>query len=323
MPTINYSISKSDIEKAHSRIRAHIHRTPIFTSEAINLIAGCELFFKCENFQKVGAFKMRGACNAIIQLSKEQKKNGVVTHSSGNHAQAVAKAAAQQACKAYIVMPRNAPKVKVKAVKAYGGIITFCDPTLEAREEGVAKIIEEKSASFIHPFDNDHVISGQATAAKELLEDQADLAAIICPVGGGGLLAGSILSAHYFGNKIPVYAGEPVGADDAFQSLQKGVIVPSKNPKTIADGLLTSLGYRNFEIIKKGTRAIFLASDKEIIAAMQLIWERLKIIVEPSCAVPLAVVLKNKAHFKNLKLGLILSGGNVDLDSFFKTISST
>ena len=323
MSVPTFAISRGDIEKAHSRIQPFIHRTPIFTSKTINHLAGCEIYFKCENFQKVGAFKMRGASNAIAQLNEAQKRNGVVTHSSGNHAQAVAKAAAQQACKAFIVMPKNAPKVKVNAVKEYGGIITFCSPTLEAREDGVAQIIREKNASFIHPFDNYEVISGQATAAKELLEDQNDLDALICPVGGGGLLAGSILASHYFGNNIPVFAGEPLGADDAYQSLQKGEIVPSKNPNTIADGLLTSLGSRNFEIIKKGTKAIFLASDSEIISAMRLIWERLKIIVEPSCAVPLAVILKNKNDFKNLKVGLILSGGNIDLDSFFKTIIST
>ncbi len=317
-----FPISKTDIEETHSRIAPFIHNTPVLESSSLNQIAECELFFKCENFQKIGAFKMRGAINAIQNLSSQDKKNGIITHSSGNHAQAVAKAALLQNCKAYVVMPRTSPKVKVEAVKGYGGKVIFCEPTLEAREATVEKIIKKTNAFFIHPYDNYDVIAGQATAAKELLEVHPHLEAIICPVGGGGLTAGTILAANYFSNQVKVYAGEPDGADDAYQSIEKGQLIPSKNPNTIADGLLTSLGEKNFEIIKKGIEKIYLVTDHEIIAAMRLIWERLKIIIEPSCAVPLAVVLKNKKIFKNKKVGLILSGGNIDLNTFFEALSS-
>ncbi|MEQ8624005.1 MAG: pyridoxal-phosphate dependent enzyme [Vicingaceae bacterium] len=321
MANPHYSISKDEIDASHQRIKQFIHRTPILTSSLINKLANCQIYFKCENFQKIGAFKMRGASNAVAQLSAKQKENGVVTHSSGNHAQALAKAAAEQNIAAFIVMPRNAPTVKVNAVKEYGGIITFCEPTLQAREEGVRQIIKNKGASFVHPYDNEHVIAGQATAAKELIEDQANLQTIICPVGGGGLLAGTILSSSYYGKNLTVYAGEPKGADDAYKSLKEGRIVPSKNPTTIADGLLTSLGIKNFEIIRSGVKEILLVDDQEIISAMQLIWERLKIIVEPSCAVPLAAILKYKPTFKNQHVGLILSGGNVDLSTYFESLN--
>ena len=321
MTAPSYSISKKEIQATHQRIEPFIHRTPILTSSLINKLANCYIHFKCENFQKIGAFKMRGASNAIIQLTAKQKENGVTTHSSGNHAQAVAKAAAEQNIPAFIVMPKTAPTVKVNAVKEYGGIITFCEPTLEAREDGVKQIISNKGASFIHPYDNEHVIAGQATAAKELIEDQRGLQTIICPIGGGGLLAGTILASTYYGKNIAVYAGEPEGADDAYQSIKAGRIIPSIKPNTIADGLLTSLGIKNFEIIKNGVKEILLVDDQEIISAMQLIWERMKIIVEPSCAVPLAAILKYKSTFKNQHVGLILSGGNVDLTTFFQSLN--
>lgn len=314
-------IHQEEIEAAHKRIKPHIHETAILQSDAINEIAECNIFFKCENFQKVGAFKMRGATNAILQLSEKQKNKGVITHSSGNHAQAVSKAAKSVNCKAYIVMPENAPKVKVAAVKSYGGKITFCEPTLAAREETVNRLIRENGATFIHPYDNKEVICGQATAAKELIKQVDDLDLIICPVGGGGLLAGSILSAKYFGNNLKVFAAEPKGADDAKRSLDAGKLIPQTNPNTIADGLLTSLGQLNYEIIKNGVRDILTVNDAEIIEAMRLIWERMKIIIEPSCAVPLAAIMKNKELFKNQKIGLILSGGNVDLDAFFKQLA--
>ena len=321
MAVPSFSISEEIIQATHQRIQPFIHRTPILTSSLINELANCHIYFKCENFQKIGAFKMRGASNAIAQLSAKQKEYGVTTHSSGNHAQAVAKAAFEQNIPAYIVMPKTAPTVKINAVKAYGGIITFCEPTLQAREDGVKQIMNKTDASFIHPYDNDHVIAGQATAAKELIEDQQGLQTIICPVGGGGLLAGTILASNYYGKNISIYAGEPEGADDAYQSIKAGRIIPSNKPTTIADGLLTSLGSRNFEIIKNGVKAILLVNDQEIISAMQLIWERLKIIVEPSCAVPLAAILKYKSTFENQHIGLILSGGNVDLTTFFKSLN--
>tara|TARA_R110002096_G_scaffold378222_7_gene572140 strand:+ start:16780 stop:17751 length:972 start_codon:yes stop_codon:yes gene_type:complete len=318
----NFSISKNDLIDAHQRIEPYIHRTPILTCAAIDELANCSIFFKCENFQKIGAFKMRGATNALLQLNQSQLQNGVTTHSSGNHAQAVAKAAQMLGVKAFIVMPKTAPKVKIAAVEAYGGKITFCEPTLAAREDEVAKLIEKTGAEFIPPYDDAKVIAGQASAAKELIEEHKDLDAIICPVGGGGLLAGTILSAHYFSPMTKVYAGEPEGADDAYQSFLQKKLIPQKEPKSIADGLLTSLGKQNFEIILEGANAIFTVNDSELLAAMRLIWERMKIIIEPSCAVPFAAVLKNKALFENKKIGIILSGGNVDLEHYFKQLNS-
>ena len=308
--------SASDIENAHQRIKPFVHRTPIMSSQNINKIANTEIFFKCENFQKVGAFKFRGATNAVLLLSEAQKEKGVITHSSGNHAQALALAAQQNGIKAHIVMPENAPKVKVNAVLGYGGNIIFCKPTLEARETTVAQIIDKTQATFIHPYDNYDIICGQATAAKELLGDVENLDIIVAPVGGGGLLSGTVLSANYFSENTKVIAAEPEGANDAFLSFQQKKIVPSIAPNTIADGLLTSLSERTFRIISGNVAQILLANDDEIRSAMQLIWERMKIVIEPSSAVPLAVILKNKALFKNQKIGVIISGGNVDFGKF-------
>lgn len=305
--------SKEKVVEAHERILPFIHRTPVLNSTAINEMAGCEIVFKCENFQKIGAFKMRGASNAVLQLTEAQKKNGVVTHSSGNHAQALAKAAQSAGIKAYIVMPETAPKVKVAAVKSYGGQITFCPPTLIARETTAQKIIDEKGATFIHPYDNAEVILGQSSSAKELFEDYTDLDVFVCPVGGGGLLAGSILARDYFSPRTTIFAAEPQGADDAFQSFQAKKLIPQTSPNTIADGLLTSLGELNFPIILNGVENVITCNDEEIVFAMRTIWERMKIIIEPSCAVPLAVILKNKVLFKGKKVGVILTGGNVDL----------
>lgn len=309
---------KHQIEAAHNRIKPYIHNTPILTSQSINEMVGAELFFKCENFQKIGAFKMRGATNAILQLSETEKKNGVVTHSSGNHAQAVALAAKLNKLQAYIVMPETAPKVKVAAVEEYGGIISFCEANPQARDKAAQKIIEQTGATFIHPFDNEKVILGQASCAKEILEKIPQLNTLICPVGGGGLLAGTILSANHFGKNIQVYAGEPEGADDAYRSIKNRQLEKNSSVNTIADGLLTHLGELNFSIIKDGVREILLVNDNEIKAAMKIIWERMKIIIEPSCAVPFAAILKEKEKFKNKKIGVILTGGNVDL----KTVSS-
>ena len=307
-PTIN------EIKKAYDRIKPYIHNTPVMRSSAINKICGTELYFKCENFQKVGAFKMRGASNAVFSLSEEEAKKGVATHSSGNHAAALALAAKNRGIKAYVVMPENAPEIKKKAVAGYGAEIIPCKPNLQAREDGLAKVVERTGATFIHPYNNYKVIAGQGTAALELLHKINNLNAIITPVGGGGLLSGTALTVSSLLPKAEIYAAEPSGADDAQRSMCKGKIVPSVNPDTIADGLLTSLGDKTFPIIKKYVKGIITITDEEIIAAMRLIWERMKIIVEPSSAVTLAAVIKEKNKFKGKRVGLILSGGNVDIE---------
>lgn len=305
--------TKQDITEAHKRIVSQIHRTPILSSSSINNITGCEIYFKCDNFQKVGAFKFRGASNAVLSLSKEELQKGVATHSSGNHAAALALAAKMKNVPAYIVMPRTAPQIKKIAVEGYRAKIIFCEPTLQAREETLAKVVEETGATFIHPYNNYSVIAGQATCAKEILEEIADLDYIIPPVGGGGLSSGTCLSAKCFSTKTKVIGAEPLGADDAFRSLRDKTIYSSSNPKTICDGLLTSLGEKTYSILSRDLETILTATEKSIIEAMRLIWERMKIIVEPSSAVTLAVVLENKEKFAGKKIALILSGGNVDL----------
>ncbi|MDX5584093.1 MAG: pyridoxal-phosphate dependent enzyme [Aureibaculum sp.] len=304
---------KQDIVQSHQRISPYIHRTPILTSQMINDISGAKLFFKCENFQKMGAFKMRGATNAILQLPDEQKQKGVVTHSSGNFAQALALSAKSLGIKAYIVMPSNSPEVKKKAVKGYGGIITECEPTLEDRKKTAAQIQQEKGATFVHPYNDFNVILGNASAGKELLEEYPDLDLIIVPVGGGGLISGVALSAISFSNNCKVIGAEPYTVDDAYRSLQSGKIENNQTTDTIADGLKTLLGDITFNIIKNHVEKIIRVTEEEIVEAMQLIWERMKIIVEPSAAVTLAAVLKSKQEFKNKKVGIVLSGGNVDL----------
>ncbi len=306
-------ISEERIQNAHQRIQPFIHKTPILTSQKLNQLAGCELFFKCENFQKIGAFKARGALNFALQLKESELKNGLCTHSSGNHAQAVSLAAQQLNTTAHIVMPETAPKVKVEATKSYGAQVTFCKPTLEARETTLKFVQQRTEAVFIPPYNHEWVIEGQATAAKELFEEVNDIDYLLTPVGGGGLLAGSALTAHYFSPKTKVIAAEPEGADDAYQSFKSGKLIPSTNPNTIADGLLTSVGAINFKIIKKHVTDIGLVNDEEIIHAMKLIYQYLKIVVEPSCATVLALVLKSPNTYHNKRLGLILSGGNVDL----------
>jgi len=303
----------SDIQAAHARIQPFVHRTPVLTSSAINEIAGCELFFKCENFQKVGAFKARGAANAVMKLSSEQRANGVATHSSGNHAAALARAASVAGIPSYIVMPSNAPEIKKKAVKGYGGEIIECEPTLQARETTLEAVVERTGATFIPPFDYLDVIEGQATCALELLEDQPELDIIMAPVGGGGLLAGTALLVHYMNPQIQVIAGEPTGADDAFRSFHEGSIIPNTSTNTIADGLLTSLGKLPFAVIQEHVKDILLATDPQIIEAMRLVFERMKLVIEPSGAVPLAALLANKERFDGKKVGIIFSGGNVDL----------
>lgn len=305
--------SKIDIIKSHERIKPYINRTPVLSSRKINEICDAEVFFKCENLQKIGAFKARGGINAAMSIEKASLTNGLCTHSSGNHAQAVALAAKLLGTKAYIVMPNNAPKPKVNGVIELGAELIFCEPTLEARENGVQEVIKKTGAIFIHPFDNYDVIAGQATAAKELLEDYPDLDVLLAPVGGGGLLSGTGLSAKYFSRKAKVYAGEPEGAADAVLSFKSGRVEKAPFINTIADGLLTNLSEKTLEIIKDTVTDILLVNDEEIMAALKLVFDNLKIIIEPSCAVPLAALIKNKKLFNNQQVGIILSGGNVDL----------
>jgi len=306
-------MTSQELKQCHDRIKPYIHRTAVLTSSLLNEISGADLFFKCENFQRMGAFKMRGAANGISQLTALQKEKGVVTHSSGNFAQALSLAAKSLGVKAYIVMPSNAPQVKKDAVKGYGGEIIECSPTLQDREETATKIQNERGATFIHPSDDLDVIIGQGTAALELLEDHPDLDYIFTPVGGGGLIAGTALAAHYYGNNCKVIGGEPFEVDDAYRSLLSGKIETNTTTNTIADGLKTQLGVINFSIIQKHVSEIIRVEEQEIIDAMRLIWERMKIIIEPSCAVPFAALLKEKEKFKHKKMGIILSGGNVDL----------
>lgn len=303
----------SDIENAQLAINPYIHRTPVMTSKSINEIVSGSLFFKCENFQKVGAFKFRGACNAVFSLSEKSVQNGVATHSSGNHAAALALAAKIRGVNAHIVMPYNSPEIKKKAVAGYGAKITYCEPNLKARESSLAKVIEETGATEIHPYNNFKVIAGQGTAAKELIEDAGNLDLVIAPVGGGGLLSGTAISTKYLLNECKVIATEPAGADDAFRSFREKKLIPSVNPNTIADGLLTSLGERNFAIILEKVDDIVIVSEEKIIEAMRMIWERMKIIIEPSSAVPLAAILEGKIDIQNKRVGIILSGGNLDL----------
>ncbi len=306
--------TKDSITAAHERIKPYIHRTPVMTSASIDEMAGCHIFFKCENFQKVGAFKSRGAMNAALKLTPEQRANGVATHSSGNHAQALARAAKILGTKSYIVMPRTAPEIKKRGVRGYQGEIFECEPTLEARESTLAEVIRKTGAVEIHPFNNYDVMEGQATCAKELFDEVQDLDFLVAPVGGGGLLSGTALAAQYFSHNTAVIAGEPALANDAYRSLQSGKIEPASPPSSIADGLLTSLGDKTFPLIKENVKKIITVTDEEIVEAMRIIWERLKIVVETSCAVPLAAVLKDKDTFRGKRVGIILSGGNVDLN---------
>jgi threonine dehydratase len=309
-------ITKASIESAAERIAPYIHTTPILTNKSINELFGVDLYFKCENFQKIGAFKIRGGMNASLQLSTEQLSKGVATHSSGNHAQALAFAAKMLGINAYIVMPESSPQVKVDAVKGYGAEVTICASNQAARESTLQAIVDKTGATFIHPYDNDEVITGQATCVKEIIEALPNLDIVVTPVGGGGLLSGTCLGAHYFKPGLQVYAGEPEGAADAVLSIQSGKVEKAPFINTIADGLMTTLSERTLEIIKAHVTDILLVSDEEIKAALRLVYERMKIIIEPSCAVPLAAVLKNSHLFKGKKVGIILSGGNVDLGKF-------
>ena len=303
-----------DIQQAAERIKPYAHRTPVLTNESLNQQVNAQVYLKCENLQKVGAFKFRGACNAVYSLSDEDAARGVCTHSSGNHAQALTLAARMRGIPAYIVMPNNVPSVKKNAVAGYGGQITFCEPTLEARESTLDRIRFDTGANVVHPYNDERVIAGQGTAALELLAQVPDLDVIITPVGGGGLLSGTAIAATEIKRGIRVIAGEPEMADDAYRSMQEGRIVPSMNPKTIADGLLTSLGQITFPIIRERVEQIVTVSEQGIIDSMKFVWERAKIVIEPSSAVAVGVLWERKIDLSGLKVGVILSGGNVDLE---------
>lgn len=309
-----YALRLEDIRAAHARIRPFIHRTPIMTSASLDELAGARLYFKCENFQRIGAFKARGAHNAILSLTEAEACRGVVTHSSGNHGAAVALAARNRGIPAYVVIPRTAPQVKRAAVTRLGAAVTLCEPTLESREAEARRLIAETGASFVHPYDDLRVIAGQGTSALEMLEDQPQLEALICPVGGGGQLAGIAVAAKGLRPDILVAGAEPAQADDASRSFRAGRIVPAGNPQTIADGLRSSLGEASFALIRAHVDEILTASEEAIIEAMRLVFERLKIVIEPSAAVPLAVLLDRASPFRGRRIGVILSGGNVDLD---------
>ena len=306
--------SFEDIQKAHQRIAPFIHRTPVLTSTTINRMCGGEIFFKCENFQKAGAFKIRGACNAVFSLTDEEAKRGVATHSSGNHVAALALAAAWRGIPAFVVMPENASHVKKLAVAGYAAEIVFCKPTLEARERTLAEVVAGTGAAPVPPYNDLQVIAGQGTAAIELCREVHDLDVVVAPVGGGGLLSGTAIAVSHLCPHTAVVGAEPEGADDAYRSFHSGVLVPSVNPKTIADGLLTSLGDLTFPIIRRLVKDIALVSEEAIVEAMRCLWERMKILVEPSAAVPLGALLSRRLEVKGRRVGVIVSGGNVDLD---------
>ncbi|MEM6397612.1 MAG: threonine/serine dehydratase [Bacteroidota bacterium] len=306
---------KKDLEITHPAISQYIHCTPVLTNLSINKMTGAECFFKCENFQKIGAFKMRGGASAALRLSEADRAKGLATHSSGNHAQAIASSAKMMGVPAYIVMPDDAPKVKVAAVRGYGAEITFCPNTPEDRQATLEKVVARTGAAFIHPFDDYGVIAGQATCGMELIEQVDEtLDVIMCPVGGGGLLSGTALAAHYFSPGTRVIAAEPENVDDAYRSFHSGRVEKNIDNRTVADGLRTTLSDKTLGIIRSHVEDIWLVSEQEIIDAMRLIWERMKIIIEPSCSVPLAAAIKYRDRHKGKRIGIILTGGNVDLN---------
>jgi threonine dehydratase len=315
MSAASLPLTIDDLRAAAERIKPWAHRTPILTSSFFDEKTGGMLFFKCENFQRVGAFKFRGAANAVFSLDEAKAKKGVLTHSSGNHAQAIALAAKLRGIDACIVMPQNAPRVKVEAVRGYGARIVFAGNAPGDRERAVTGVAAESGAEFIHPSDDLRVIAGQATSAMEIFEDQPDLDLIVAPVGGGGLLSGTALAARWFASGTPVIGAEPAAADDARRSFTSGVLVPSENPQTVADGLRTSLGPNTFAIVRACVADIATASEEGIIAAMRLVWERMKIVIEPSAAVPLAAIMEGRIDVRGKRVAVIFSGGNVDLDA--------
>jgi threonine dehydratase len=309
------SLDLAAIQAAHARIRPHITRTPVLTNARLNAACGGELFFKCENLQKIGAFKARGAANAVFSLAEVEALRGVATHSSGNHAAALARAAMRRGIPAFIVMPANSARPKVRIVEAYGGKITFCEPTQAAREAACTRLLEETLANLVHPFEDERVMAGQGTAAIELLEDVPDLDYILCPVGGGGLLAGTAVAAKGLRPQIKVVGTEPAGADDAAQSFRAQRRIPLTRPQTIADGLRTSIGVPNFAIAQQTVDDIVTVSEAGIVAAMHMIWDAVKIVIEPSAAVPYAAIMEQRLNVAHRRVGIILSGGNVDLDA--------
>jgi threonine dehydratase len=307
-------VDLATIRAAHARIRPHVHRTPVLSSRSLDVVAEATLFFKCENLQKIGAFKARGACNAVFSLDEDQAGRGVVTHSSGNHGAAVAWAAGRRGIPAWVVMPENSAQVKKAAVQGLGATVRFCAPTLEARDTICAALQAETGATLIHPYDDWCVIAGQGTAALELLEQVPDLDALITPVGGGGLLSGTAIAARGIKPSLGVYGAEPAGADDAWRSLRSGHIIPQTDPRTIADGLRSSLGHKTFAVLSTCVDAIGTTSEEAIVRAMRLTWDKLKLVIEPSSAVPLAALLERKLPVAGRRVGIVLSGGNVDLD---------
>jgi threonine dehydratase len=302
-----------DIRAASKRVGPFIHRTPVMTCDALNRMSGSEIFFKCENLQKAGVFKIRGATNAVMSLSEAESSSGVATHSSGNHGAALALAASRKGIKAYVVMPRTAPEIKKDAVASYGADIVFCEPTLRSREEALAGTVRETGASVVHPYNDLRVICGQGTAALEFCEEVPGLDVMMVPVGGGGLLSGTAIAVSAMSPKTAVIAAEPEGADDAYRSFRVGRIIPSENPVTIADGLLTSLGDLTFPIIRKYVEEIVTVSEEAIVLGMRSVWERMKLVIEPSAAVPVGVLLSRPRAFAGKRIGIILSGGNADL----------
>ncbi len=315
MQKINSVPTLIQIKAAHEAIKPYIHQTPVISNTSINQITGADIFFKCENFQKIGAFKMRGASYATLTLTKEEKACGIATHSSGNHAQAVALSAKNHGIKAYIVMPSTAPVIKRNATAGYGAEIITCEPNIASRKTTLDKVVERTGATFIHPFDDYNVITGQATASLELIREVGPLDIMMAPIGGGGLMSGTALTTKYLLPDTQIIGAEPIEVNDAYRSYHKGEIVVNETINSIADGLLTNLSDKTFGIIKEHLDDILLVSEKQIVEAMRLIWERMKIIIEPSCAVPLAAILNNKERFEGKKIGLILTGGNVDVNN--------
>ena len=306
--------SYQDSLDAYARIRPHIHRTPILTSRFLNELVGGEMFFKCENFQKAGAFKVRGACNAVFGLSDAEAAQGVCTHSSGNHALSLSYAAGRRGIPCHVVMPHSAPQAKKDAVRGYGGIITDCEPSTTSREAVFAEVQAKTGGNFVHPYNDPRVIAGQATCSRELIEDVPNLDAVVAPIGGGGMISGTCLTLSNIAPEIKIYAAEPDQADDAARSFRAGHIIADDAPQTIADGLKVPLKDLTWHFVKSHVTDILTASEDEIVDAMKLTWARMKIVIEPSCAVPLAVILKNKHLFAGKRTGVIITGGNVDLD---------
>lgn len=312
--TTMYIPTYNDVLAAHERIRPYVHRTPVLTSTYLDGLAGAELFFKCENFQKAGAFKVRGACNAVFGLSEADAKRGVATHSSGNHALSLTYAAGRRGIKATVVMPETAPKAKMDAVRGYGGEVITCAPSTEARERTLEALVDRTGAEFVHPYNDHRVIAGQGTCSRELLEEVGELDAVVAPIGGGGMISGTCLTLSNIAPDTKVYAAEPKNADDAWRSLKAGHIIEDDAPQTVADGLKVSLRERTFHFVSNYVTDILLVSEEEIVSAMRLVWQRMKIVIEPSSAVAVAAVLKNPGLFAGRRVGVILTGGNVDLD---------